>query len=159
MSHPGTFTMDLIFELKWWIRFLGFDVTDAAVDSVFMLNVWLLRMSVYWNRAHYSLEHVNEVTGYCELPGGLWVPCDQVCIRTFSNSPFSIIKVGDFYCVSTGDSYKPVFIHFSAVLVKIKPQIVSYFCDRCTSHPWMKKLKVSTTHRFLSEALTTPFPI
>lgn len=132
------------------MSFLGFDVTALLnlfkVDFVFTLNVWLLGMS-----AHYSLQHVNEVTcsfvGCCELPGSLWVPYDQVCIRAFSNSPFSRIKVEDFCCVSTGDSYKPVFVHFSAVLGKIKTEIVSYFCDRCTSRPRMRKLKVSSTDR------------
>ncbi len=62
-SYQVMFTTDLIFELKLWISFLGFDVTallhlfKVYLNFVFKLNVWLLGMS-----AHYSLEHVKEVT-------------------------------------------------------------------------------------------------
>ncbi len=149
---PQTLFLNWNCELVFWVLMSQLQPFNFfKVYLVFTLNVWLLGMSAHWNRAHYSLEHVHEVTysfvGCCELPGGLWVPYDQVCIRAFSNSPFSRIKVEDFCCVSTGDSYKSVFVHFSAVLGKIKTQIVSYFCDRCTSHPRMRKLKVSTTYR------------
>lgn len=50
------------------------------------------------------------------VPCGLWVPYDQVCVTAFSNSSFFGIKVEDLRCVRTGHSYESIFIHFATVL-------------------------------------------
>lgn len=60
-----------------------------------------------------------------DLPGGVGVPDNQVCIRAFGNPPFLWIKVEDFGCSAAGDCHESIFIHFAAMLSKANVNIVS----------------------------------